>query len=464
MLKFLRKVFAPEPHKPRLPEDEIKRQYPGKRWRILEATFIGYASYYLLRDNIKLATSEMEVALSYSKEQLGTIMGVTAIAYGLGKFFMGALSDRSNPRVFIVVGLLLSTIFNFLFGAAGDVNFSLGGKEFHIAVYDIHLYLWALNGVVQGMGWPPCGRSMGHWFSENERGFTFSIWNTSHNVGGAIIGIIAAEAVKRFGGWEYAFYVPGAITAIMCVYLFFRMMDTPQSQGLPPIEEYRNDYSKKSMNQESHERELTFKELFFDYVLFNKFVWILAIANFFAYITRYSMLDWGPTYLREAKGVSITKGSFAVVAIEVGGIPSTILLGYLSDKLGGRRGRIAVYCMIPIIVAYALLPFVPANDYALAIDLFLMFIVGLFIYPVINFITIMALDLTSKKAIGIAAGFIGLFGYIGKAANSWMSGKLVDDLTPVVGSSQAWNAPLYLATASGIIAAGCLMLTWKHKA
>ena len=93
------------------------------------------------------------------------------------------------------------------------------------------------------MGWPPCGRVMGHWFSESERGLTFSIWNTSHNVGGGIAGVLAAWAVNKFGGWQYAFYVPGRRSpSVGAVYLFLRLRDTPQSVGLPPIEQYRNDY------------------------------------------------------------------------------------------------------------------------------------------------------------------------------------------------------------------------------
>ncbi len=92
------------------------------------------------------------------------------------------------------------------------------------------------------MGWPPCGRVMGHWFSESERGITFSFWNTSHNLGGGVAGVIAAWAVSTFGGWQYAFYVPGALAAIGAVYLLIRMRDTPQSVGLPPVEEYRHDY------------------------------------------------------------------------------------------------------------------------------------------------------------------------------------------------------------------------------
>jgi len=444
---FITRFFAPEPHIPRLPDAEVKRVYPKMRWRVLEATFIGYALYYLVRNNLSVVSKDLEINLGYTKEMIGDIIGVSAVAYGLGKFLMGAVSDRSNPRVFIAFGLLLTSILNFAFGAVSN--------------YYFHLILWAANGFVQGMGWPPCGRSMGHWYSERERGLTFSIWNTSHNVGGAIAGVLAGAAVEKFGGWQYAFYVPGAITAVMSIYLFLRLVDTPQSQGLPPIEEYKNDYTKEEKEQGLHERELTYRELFLDYVLLNKFVWILAIANFFAYISRYSMLDWGPTYLREVKGTDISGGGWAVAAIELGGIPSTIALGYLSDKLGGRRGMVAVLCMIPIILAFAGLRFAPHGS--MRLDLFLLFIIGLFIYPVINFITIMALDLTSKKAIGAAAGFIGLFGYIGRMVYVKGAGWALDTYTPKLGLEKAWDIPLISALGASVIAMLCLAFTWGQR-
>ncbi len=452
----IQRLFAPAPHVPRLPDAEVKRKYPKLRWRIMEATFLGYAAYYLVRNNINVVKPEMQAQLAYTNEMIGSIIGMTGITYGIGKFFMGALSDRSNPRVFIAVGLLLTSIMNFAFGATSD--------------YNLHLMIFAANGFVQGMGWPPCGRSMGHWYSERERGLTFSIWNTSHNLGGAIAGSLAAWSVHKFGGWQYAFYVPGAITAIMSLYLFWRMVDTPQSEGLPPIEEYKNDYTDEERANGIDERDFTFKELFFDYVLLNKFVWILAIANFFAYISRYAMIDWGPSYLREVKHANIMGGSFAIAAIELGGIPSTIALGYLSDRLGGRRGRVAVICMIPIIAAFALLPVLPmtitifGNTYGMMwANLSLLFVIGLMIYPVINFITIMALDLTSKKAIGVAAGFIGLFGYVGKAVYSWGTGKALDTYIPTLGKEAAWSIPLYAAMVSSVIAMALLGLTWNQR-
>ena len=45
-----------------------------------------------------------------------------------------------------------------------------------------------INGWAQGMGWPPSGRTMVHWWSQKERGSVVSVWNVAHNVGGGLIG------------------------------------------------------------------------------------------------------------------------------------------------------------------------------------------------------------------------------------------------------------------------------------
>jgi OPA family glycerol-3-phosphate transporter-like MFS transporter len=311
------------------------------------------------------------------------------------------------------------------------------------------------------MGWPPCGRVMGHWFSERERGLTFSIWNTSHNVGGGIAGWLAAWAVTEFGGWQYAFYVPGVIAVVGAMYLFARLRDTPQSVGLPPIEQFRNDYPVASHEAIDIERELTFRELFIDKVLLNKWVWLLAIANFFAYITRYSMLDWGPTYLREAKGGDIDDGSMALMAIEFGGIPSTILFGWLSDRLDGRRGMVATVCMLPIIAAFAGIIVIPPGY--LWLDFLMLMTIGFFVYPVINLIVIAALDIVSKKAIGTAAGFIGLFGYLGKMVQAKGFGRVVDQYTASLGAQGAWMLVLYAILICAGIATLLLALMWRMR-
>jgi OPA family glycerol-3-phosphate transporter-like MFS transporter len=446
MLKRLRSFLAPAPHIERLPDTEIQRLYPRYRWRILESTFLGYAGFYLVRNNLSVVAKDIQGALGYDHSTIGSILAITAIAYGVGKFVMGSVSDRSDPRKFMALGLLLTALCNFAFGSVANAH--------------LHMVLWGLNGFVQGMGWPPCGRSMGHWFSVRERGVFFSTWNTSHNVGGGIAGILAAYVAGLYG-WQAAFFFPGAIALIGAAYLFLRLRDTPQSVGLPPIEEYRNDYTDEELQHGLKEDELGTKELFLDYVFTNKFIWLLAIANFFAYIVRYSMLDWGPMYLREVKDATLVGGGFAVLVIEFGGIPSTIILGWISDKVNGRRGMVATLCMIPIAIAFAVIALTPAG--LLWLDMSMLAVIGCFIYPVINLITIAALDLTSKKAIGTAAGFIGLFGYIGRTVQAKGFGWMVDHFTEIYSLHTAWLIVMYTIVACAVVTVAMLATMWRLK-
>jgi len=428
-------LFPPARHLPRLPEAEIRRLYPKLRWQILEATFIGYATFYLVRNNLPVVSKEMGAALGYSKSQIGDMLALTAIAYGLGKFLMGAWSDRSNPRYFMPAGLVLTALCNFLFGGTSS--------------YAGHLLLWTLNGLVQGMGWPPCGRSLGHWYSLRERGSIFAVWNIAHNVGGGLTGVIAAYATARLG-WRYAFHVPGVLALLCALYLVLRLRDTPQSVGLPPVEEYKNDYPAGAA---AAERELGTRELLVHYILRNGYLWLFAAANFFVYIARYAMLDWGPTYLKDVKQASLEQGGYSTAVFEFAGIFSTLLMGWLSDRAGGRRGMVSLLCMIPVFAAFAGILVTPPG--MLWLDLTLFGVVGFFVYPPVMLLGVTGLDFTSKKAVGAGAGFIGLFGYLGRTAQGKGLGW--------VAQHWGWTPALYGVLACTLMSILLLALTWRLR-
>lgn len=78
---------------------------------------------------------------------------------------------------------------------------------------------------------------------------------------------------------------------------------------------------------------LTTREIFFKYVLNNKLLWFIAIANAFVYMVRYGCLDWAPTYLRDAQGYDIKQAGWAYFAYEFAAIPGTLICGWLSDKV-----------------------------------------------------------------------------------------------------------------------------------
>ena len=395
MFRSLLHWFQPAPHLARLPPAEVDRLYPRYRWRVFESAFIAYATFYIVRNNFAPVSKEIGAALQYDKSMIGDILAGTALAYGLGKFVMGYFADRSDARKYIAVGMLLTAALNFIFGATGS--------------YGMHVFLWTLNGFVQGMGYGPCARGLSHWYSVKERGTIFGIWNISHNIGGGIAGWLAALCAGHWG-WPSAFYVPGVIATLCALYLFWRMRDTPQSLGLPAIEEYKNDYPPDE--KETHERELTARELLRKYILPNKTLWLLALANIFVYIARYAMVDWGPTYLKEVKNASLAEGGFSTLVIEFAGAAGMLSMGWFSDKLGGRRARVSVMAMIPLTLAFAGILIVPGG--MLWLDMVLFALIGFLVYVPVMFSGVVSLDLTSKKAVGTAAGFVGFFGYVGR--------------------------------------------------
>ncbi|MCU5371805.1 MULTISPECIES: glycerol-3-phosphate transporter [Bacillus cereus group] len=439
---FFTQFFKPAPHVERLPADRVDSEYRKLRLQVFLGIFIGYAGYYFVRKNFSLAMPYL-IEQGFSKGELGVILSAVSIAYGLSKFLMGIVSDRCNPRYFLAAGLFLSGIINIVFGSFAFITTSI----------ILMFVLQFLNGWVQGMGWPPCGRTMVHWFSISERGTKMSIWNVAHNVGGALMPSLVTLGLYFFANdWKSIFYFPGILSILVGIYVLITMRDTPQSCGLPSIEEHTGEYPPDEKVQD-RERELSVKEILFTYVLNNKFLWYIAIANVFVYFVRYGVVDWAPTYLVEEKSFTHSSSRTAYALYEWAGIPGTLLCGWMSDKLfKGRRAPAGILFMVGVFIAvlvYWLNP--PGNP---MVDSIALVAIGFLIYGPVMLIGLHALDLAPKKAAGTAAGLTGFFGYLGGAAfASAAMGFIVDAF--------GWDGGFILLLASCVLAMFFLALTLK---
>lgn len=346
--------------------------------------------------------------------ELSIVLSMNAIAYALSKFLMGSVSDRSNARVFLPLGLVLAAISM----AFMIVPVTAIGPEHKMWAIALMAVLNFLVGWFNGMGWPPCGRVMTHWFSIKERGTKMSIWNCAHNVGGALVGPMAVYGAIWFGSWfygsqtQYYFLIgtyafPAAVAIFIAILAYILIRDTPQSCGLPSIEKYRNDYPKNY--SEKHEQVLTAKEIFFKYVFNNKMLWFIAIANAFVYMVRYGCLDWAPAFLKDSQGYDIKDAGWAYFAYEFAAIPGTLVCGWLSDKVFKGRRAITTIIFMALVAVFILLYWRFSYNYTI-VTLSLIGI-GFFIYGPVMLIGVQALDLAPKNAAGTAAGLTGFFGY-----------------------------------------------------
>ncbi|MEA9390480.1 glycerol-3-phosphate transporter [Acerihabitans sp. TG2] len=407
-------LFRPAAHKPRVPDQRIDSLYRRLRWQIFFGIFFGYAAYYLVRKNFALAMPYL-VEQGYSHGDLGLAFSGISIAYGISKFVMGSISDRSNPRIFLPAGLVL----------AASVMLFMGLVPWATSSIAIMFILLFICGWFQGMGWPPCGRIMVHWWSHKERGSVVSVWNCAHNVGGGIPPLLFLLGMVWFNDWHCALYMPAIVAIIIALAAYVLMRDTPQSCGLPVIEEYKNDYP-VDYDPQSAEQELSTRQILQRYIFPNKLLWYIALANVFVYLLRYGILDWSPTYLKEVKHFSLDKSSWTYFLYEYAGIPGTLLCGWMSDRLfKGNRGATGMFFMVLVTIATVVYWLNPAGNPG--IDMLCMIVIGFLIYGPVMLIGLHALELAPKKAAGTAAGFTGLFGYLGgSVAASSIVGYTVD--------------------------------------
>lgn len=435
-------ILKPPAHKDLLPKEKIDPTYKRLRFQVFMGIFIGYAGYYLVRKNFSLVMPDL-IDMGYSRGELGIIASAVSIAYGISKFVMGGVSDRSNARIFMSLGLMLSALTVLSFGILPILTSSVM----------IMFVVMFINGWFQGMGWPPSGRTMVHWFSARERGTKMSIWNVAHNIGGGLIGPLAILGVAIFGDWHSKLYFPAMIGIVIAIIAYILIRDTPQSCGLPNIEEYKNDYPKDY--KESFEKEFSAKEIFFTYVFKNKFLWLIAIANVMVYLVRYGILDWAPTYLKEAKGFSMEETGWAYFMYEYAGIPGTLLCGWVSDKVfSGRRAPAIIIYMALVLTAIVVYWLNPPGH--ILIDNIALISIGFLIYGPVMLIGVQALDLVPKKAAGTAAGLTGLFGYLGGALFANIAvGFLVD--------KWGWDSAFIMFIVACGLAIFFTALTWNTE-
>jgi OPA family glycerol-3-phosphate transporter-like MFS transporter/OPA family sugar phosphate sensor protein UhpC-like MFS transporter len=279
-----------------------------------------------------------------------------------------------------------------------------------------------------------------------------SVWNSGHSIGGAGVAILCGQLVTvawalPFFTWRLCFFVPAAIAAVGAFVLVFALRDTPESLGLPPVKGTEHIAADDGESVSGTLRRLVFA---------NPYIWLLGFANFFVYIVRYGVVDWGPTFLKEARGVELSHSSYVVAAFEIAGILGMLTSGWITDRLfGGRGPRACVFYMIGCGLAIFAFRAFPVRS--VAANAAILAVAGFFIYGPQCLIGISAANLATKRAAAASAGLTGFFGYLSTAVSGWGVGWLVTQ-------TKNWDAAFLLFGVSTIIGTILFILCWPAKA
>ncbi len=411
-----------------------------RRWqlRVLIFSIAGYATFYLVRKNLGIAMPFMNQQLGITKEQLGLFLTLHGVLYGISKFFNGFLADRGNARAFMAIPLVVSALLNLFFGMSSVVGM-LG-------------VLWMVNGWFQGMGFPPCARLMANWFPPRQLATKFSIWNTSHNIGSIAVLLLCGFLVGGYyfaPDWRLCFFVPAGIAIVIAVVLWFMLPDTPPSVGLPEFAGTHVDLPEKVSHEEN------FKAFLWRQVFSNKYIWMLAIANFFVYTIRYAVFDWGATLLMESKHIKIMHAAGMLCGFEVFGAMGALFGGWMTDRfLGGRAARTCILYMALAGVSIVLFWKIQTQSELLITGL--LCAIGFFVYGPQCLLAIACANLATKRAAATVVGLTSIFGYASTVLSGWGLGY--------VAQHYGWNAVFEGLTACAVAGTVLFIAAWPAKA
>lgn len=186
----------------------------------------------------------------------------------------------------------------------------------------------------------------------------------------------------------------------------------------------------------------------------NPIVWVLSVSNFFVYIVRFSLLDWGMMLLPHTKGISVAVAGIMVAAFEfIGGNLGMVIAGWATDRLfGSRAHRTCVFCMLGTIVMTIVFWCIPdtVSPWVMAVPFML---IAFFIYGPQALLGIAHVESGDQRGVGHCNGILGVFGY----ASTLISGVGLGFIADRYG----WNSIYAVILVFAVLGLLTLTTIWK---
>ena len=346
-----------KPSQERVPDHKTEEVYKALRSRTFWGATSAYSLFYLCRLSMGVVKKPLIDDGVFSATELGVIASAFYFVYAIGKFVNGFMADYCNVRRYMATGLAISSVINLLMGLIGIGQGYAGFPPY--AIYLIFVLLWGINGWVLSMGSPSGIVSLSRWFPQSRRGTYYSIFCSTPYIGEALSMAVTGSIVAAFG-WEYGFIASaiGGFAGVGIILAF--VSDTPQSKGLPSVQEISGEEIKPVDKKPTREIQ--------KFVLKHPAIWVIAVSCAFINLTKYGIMEWGVLYLQGARGYSLETASWIIGFSAIFAIAGTVGAGWLSDVVfKGDRIKPALISGIISLVALALFLLVDGNRAVMAV-------------------------------------------------------------------------------------------------
>jgi MFS transporter, ACS family, hexuronate transporter len=382
--------------------NEVKVKIGNYRWTICALLFFATTINYVDRQVIGILAPSLGKEIGWNEKQYSDIVTCFQIAYAIGLLLSGPIIDRLGTRV----GYSLSLIFWSLSAMAhGLVRTVFGFASARFAL-----------GLGEAGNFPAAVKTVAEWFPRKERALATGIFNAGSNVG-AIVAPLTVPWIALHWGWQWAFYLTGAIGLLWLVFwipLYHRPQEHPRLS--------RAELAHILSDPAESTTRIPWLRL-----LPHRQTWAFVVGKFLPDAVWWFYLFWAPKFLYNNFGVSLSKIGLPLVVIYLVADVGSIGGGWLSSSLIKRGWTVNAARKITMLICAACI--VPVTFAPLSKHLWVA--VGLISLAAAahqgwsaNIFTF-ASDMFPRRAVGSVVGIGGFAGAVGGIILSQVIGTIL---------------------------------------
>jgi ACS family glucarate transporter-like MFS transporter len=389
------------------------------RYLIVTMLFIASSFSYGGRVALSVGGVAMQKALGINAAKFGLLLSGIGWSYLCGQLPSGGLLDRFGSKRVYGISIIAFSICALLIGLAG---FASAAWAFS-AIFALLL----VSGLAQSPVFPGNGRIVAAWFPTAERGRASAIFNSSQYFALGAFGPLFGWLTQRHG-WQSCFWFMGAaglLLAFAWSKAFYNVPEHPliSRQEIDSIEQ-GGGLVQMDCGKLVRRNPLTWAT--FRMLLGQRMLVGIYLGQFCINTLTTFFLTWFPSYLVQARHMSILHAGFAAALPALSGCAGGILGGVCSDWLL-RRGHSLTFARKAPIIAGMLLSVTMiacnwTNTQALVLGLMSLAFFGKG-FGALGW-TVIA-DTSPKELVGVNGGVFNLFGNLSTITTPTIIGFLV---------------------------------------
>lgn len=296
--------------------NEAEQALPAKSQRLkkiqitaMVLLFLAAVINYLDRSSLSVANLTIREELGLSATEIGILLSVFSLAYGIAQLPCGPLLDRKGPRLMLGIGMFFWSLFQAMSGM-------------------VHTFTqFVLVRIGMGVGeapMNPCGvKVINDWFNIKERGRPMGFFNAASTVGVAISPPILA-AMMLVIGWRGMFITIGVMGIFLAIgwYMLYR-----NREDIMLTEDEQSYLNAGTVSAKRN--PLSFAE--WRGLFKNRTMWGMMLGFSGINYTAWLYLAWLPGYLQSAYNLDLkSTGMMAAIPFMFGAV-GMLLNGYVTD-------------------------------------------------------------------------------------------------------------------------------------